>query len=116
MTVNTLAAFAAAALVTGNDIRITYNPCDCGAKAHSRTDHHPECTMLDIAGAVAEQPHACTLDYESGLVRARCVTCGWTRFGGWHSTRTAEGTRLAEQDGRTHLSAPDVPAFAPQGW
>lgn len=117
MAMNSLGAYAAAALLTGNDIELVYKPCDCGAEATGSPDHHPECSVIDVAGAVrAEPPHQFELERLAGFVRAVCTTCGWRRFGGWHSARTPEGERLAEQDGQMHLRNPEIPAYRPQGW
>lgn len=68
------------------------------------------------APSTTEPAHVIELERRSGLVRAVCTTCEWTRFGAWHSTRTAEGQRLAEQDGEMHLRNPEIPAHSPAGW
>ena len=116
MAVNTLAAFVAAALVTGQDVTLSCKPCSCGAEAHGSTEHNPACDVIDVAAAQLAPEHHIELEQQSGLVRAVCVGCRWSRFGGWYSTRTAEGRRLAKQDGDMHLANPDTPAFTPAGW
>lgn len=66
------------------------------------------------ASRLAEHVVRLDVNHFSAYVRAVC-SCGWMRFGANYPTRTAEGKRLAKQDGEMHLRTPHVPAFAPNG-
>lgn len=111
---NSLAASTAAALLSGEEVALSWSDCNCGATAAGSSDHYPDCAVGVLSATETE--HVIDLPVIApGYVRAVC-SCGWKLWGGEYPTRYFESRLLAKRDGAEHLRDPEKPAFKPKGW